>query len=78
MVSDDDRSSFKKSNPTASGTNQYTRPTVSPGPFNKSAHISLDVPKDIPLSVVILGVLGKVLTSFHDGTAEKDHFDFIF
>jgi hypothetical protein len=74
-----DSGAFKKADPRPSASAPSASVIVlriNPNPFTKSTHIGLDVPKDIPLSVIAFDVLGKVVTSFHDGAAEKDHFDF--
>ena len=50
---------------------------VVPNPFQSSSRISIDVPKDIPLTVTLYDIIGRPAFGFFDNIAEKEHYDFL-
>lgn len=49
---------------------------IVPNPFDKSTHISVDVPKDAYFTVMVFDVLGKRTMDFFNGISTKTHYDF--
>jgi hypothetical protein len=81
MPANDTVDAYKKSEPSPSEPQagspiEHVRVHVAPNPFHSSTQISIDVPKDVYLSIVLFDVLGRQVTDLFGNFADKDHYDF--
>jgi hypothetical protein len=58
------------------GSERLISVSVVPNPFEKRTMVSVDVPRDIPLSISVFDVLGKNIATLYSGISESEHYSF--
>jgi hypothetical protein len=70
--------SYKKSDPSASQPSyrEQIKVKIAPNPFNSAAKISIDAPKDVPLTVTLFDELGRKISDLANGMVANSHSEF--
>ena len=75
-----DSDSYKKGSPITAmpskGNAGQLKVTIVPNPFHTTAHISVDVPANIPLNITLFDELGRKVTELANGVGMQSHSEF--